>query len=159
MFDNTKIIPYHGIYRDINFIENTVTKEEFLQKGIKAGDCILWWKSLNAGGYGCIMINYRRMYAHRYAYELFKGTIPEGMSVLHTCDNTACINPDHLYLGTQQQNMRDRQVRKRTHSKLTHQQITEIRSLRKILPGKVVGKIYGVSAEYVYDIWGGQYWK
>lgn len=64
-------------------------------------------------GYGYINMGGKNTRAHRVAYEFHKGPIPAGMFVCHTCDMPACVNPDHLYLGTQFDNMRDMHVRKR----------------------------------------------
>lgn len=56
----------------------------------------------------------RNNLAHRVAYEIYKGSVPDKLQVLHTCDNTICVNPDHLYIGTQKDNMRD-MMRKGRH--------------------------------------------
>jgi HNH endonuclease len=69
--------------------------------------CIEFRGRLNACGYGVLRINGRSTLAHRAAHELHVGPIPDGLQVLHTCDNPACINPDHLWLGTHTDNMRD----------------------------------------------------
>lgn len=65
--------------------------------------------------------NKKRILAHVYSYILHKGPVPEGLQVNHTCDNPGCVNPDHLYSGTQQDNMDDIRERKRSgHLKKTH---------------------------------------
>ena len=64
-------------------------------------------------GYGRIKVRGRRVLVHRLAYELTYGEVPEGMKVLHRCDNPPCWRPDHLYAGTSADNMRDRSVRGR----------------------------------------------
>jgi len=80
--------------------------------------CWLWEKAGNGryGDFQLSKINGKRlrMSAHRFSYELHYGPIPKGMSVLHKCDVTMCVNPDHLTLGTQDDNMKD-MVKKGRH--------------------------------------------
>lgn len=65
-------------------------------------------------GYGCVVLNGERYTAHRAAYALVNGPIPAGMCVCHRCDNPRCIRPSHLFLGTQRENMRDREAKGRS---------------------------------------------
>jgi len=78
------------------------------------------WGGTNLMAYGAMYFEGKQRYAHRVSYSLFKGPVPEGMSVLHKCDTPMCVNPDHLYLGTQQDNMKDKLVRGRNIYGLQH---------------------------------------
>ena len=69
--------------------------------------CWQWRGPTNAFGYGRFSFEGRTQVAHRLSYETFRGPIPDGMSVLHKCDNPSCINPEHLWIGTYSDNRRD----------------------------------------------------
>lgn len=74
------------------------------------GPCWEWTASLNSKGYGKMNVGgYEAKYqaAHRISWELVRGKIPDNLKVLHRCDNTKCVNIDHLFLGTQADNLRD----------------------------------------------------
>ena len=70
-------------------------------------ECWEWARAFHGKGYGSIRVNHKTRAVHRVAYELWFGDIPNGMSVLHRCDNPICFNPDHLFLGTPTDNMQD----------------------------------------------------
>jgi HNH endonuclease len=79
-------------------------------------DCILHDGWISSNGYGLVAAaTTGRRLAHRVAYEQANGPIPKGMIVMHTCDTRACINPDHLVLGTQGDNMQDMAAKGRAH--------------------------------------------
>lgn len=97
--------------------------------GAPIDQCWTWnRKSKTWFGYGI----FKRKYAHRFAYELERGPIGPGLLVCHKCDNPSCVNPNHLFLGTQSDNMRDCKLKHRhrvVNSKLSAQQVREIREL------------------------------
>ena len=84
--------------------------------------CVVYSGSINYSGYGVIKVGGKTLKAHRLAWVQEYGPIPDGMYVLHSCDNRSCINIKHLRLGTQQDNMDDRTRRNRTYHppKKTH---------------------------------------
>lgn len=76
-------------------------------------ECWEWKGTKLEGGYGQVRIDCKCYLAHRVSWVLFFGEIPEGTLVLHKCDNPSCINPYHLYLGSQQDNIDDKMKRGR----------------------------------------------
>jgi hypothetical protein len=82
--------------------------DRFWRRVSVGDDCWLWTGDKNLKGYGIHYWGQRnRMLAHRFSYELAKGPIPEGLLVCHSCDVPNCVNPDHLWVGTTQDNARD----------------------------------------------------
>jgi len=71
------------------------------------GNCIVWEGYKNKKGYGQVWFNNRQQKAHRVAWIKAYGDIPNNLYVCHHCDNPSCVNVDHLFLGTQTDNMRD----------------------------------------------------
>lgn len=89
--------------------------KRFWARVVKTDGCWVWAGNTNTGGYGNLMIAAMRrpVMAHRLAYTITRGEIPAGMCVLHSCDNPPCVDPDHLRIGTQKDNMADRSERGR----------------------------------------------
>lgn len=115
------------------------------------GGCWIWDGAKNNKGYGQIGDGTRVVLAHRVSFELRNGPIPSGMQVLHGCDNPACVNPEHLFLGTAKDNMQDMHRKGRGQSGSSHRwarlsdvDVTAIRSIVGLTQQEIADR-YGVS--------------
>src|SRR5262245_16481937 len=132
-------------------------------KTLESG-CQEWTGWVMPNGYGQIHHQGKTQYAHRVAYELHLGVIPEGKFVLHTCDNRKCVNPKHLWLGSFDDNMADMVNKSRQahgsrngHAKLTADQVREIRCA--VGTHEAIARDFGVSQPTVTMIRRGHTWK
>lgn len=105
------------------------------------GDACWLWSGGKSVGYGCLRVSGKSVLAHRFSWEIHNGPIPAGLVACHKCDNPACVRPDHLFLGTQVENIKDMWLKGRGHApdvkygsahhnaKLTEEQVQEARAL------------------------------
>ena len=133
---------------------------------VNEAGCWEWQLSCGRGGYGAAAggRSGAREKAHRKAYNAFVGPIPDGLCVLHKCDNPKCCCPDHLFLGTQADNMRDKSAKARQArgeknggAKLTADKVEAIRTDKRTL--REIASEHQISIKQAHRIRRGENWK
>lgn len=121
--------------------------------------CILWRGNRDTCGYGTLAIGGRGRSekAHRLAWKTHVGPIPAGLYVLHRCDVPSCINVDHLFLGTHDDNMADKAKKLRGPRKITPDTVQQIRAA--VGTQREIARAYGVSQTTVCYVRNGVTWK
>ena len=121
--------------------------------------CWLWIGGHHKDGYGSMNHEGKSYLAHRYVWEKLRGKIDSTTYVCHTCDVPACVNPAHLFTGTQDDNMKDAARKKRTawgtrspKTKLSDVQVQEIRALEGTLSRPQIARLYGIANSQVWYI-------
>lgn len=161
-------------------------ERRFLSKIIEEGECLVWTGSTD-GRYGQFYWQGRMWKAHRAAWFMTNGDIPEGLGVLHKCDNTKCVRVSHLFLGTQSENLKDCIAKGRHWTQLYPERIRrgadsfpclhperlargerhgiakltekDVRAIRKLkLPSRKIASLYKVGQTTVLEILNGKRW-
>lgn len=141
-----------------NRLYSRVTADNFLEYTAPGpSGCIEWQRQRDHLGYGRVRFQSRNALAHRVAYILFRGAIPDGMDILHSCDNRACVNVDHLRPGTHQDNMRDIKDRARRPVKVGPEDVRRMRDLRRAgCTVTMIAGLYGIGVPTASQILSGK---
>jgi len=141
-------------------------RERFEEKYVPEPNsgCWLWDACILKSGYGQIKAGDKVKYAHRVSYEIYIGKIPSSKFVCHACDTPSCVNPDHLWLGTHNDNMLDMMTKDRSAkgersaaAKLTEEQVREIRFDSRVQ--QTIAEEHGVDQTLISQIKLGKIWK
>lgn len=145
-------------------------RERFLAKVCPepGSGCWLWRGMVRADGYGIVTFGGKQQRAHRLAWVLFRGSIGPGLAVCHKCDVPACVNPDHLFLGTDADNARDRVEKGRSllgekhrGAKLTAEQVSRIKTMldEDRMYMSEIAREFGVAVATIHAIKAGKNWR
>ena len=130
-------------------------------------ECWPWIAAIGSNGYGSFTTGWRKgvsRSSHRCAYFFTHGLIPEGLQVMHSCDNRLCCNPLHLSLGSCQDNMSDKVRKGRSlkgetnpYAKLSEEEVKQLKRMKGTR--KQIAKHFGISKRQVYRIMSGDEWR
>jgi hypothetical protein len=146
----------------MNFWDDDTIIKRFFDKVNKTEGCWEWTANKNHKGYGTLRLNGKMRMAHRTSFEIYhKRSIIEEMFILHSCDNRKCVNPLHLSEGTHQENMDDMVMKGRVKTKLTEEQIIEIKQkyTEQKISQFVLAKDYNVNQSQISRYINGKRWK
>jgi hypothetical protein len=131
----------------------------YWEKVDKTGTCWLWTACKDKDGYGFFRLNGKNMKAHRLAFEWERGRAPS-KHACHTCDTPSCVNPDHLWDGTNSENQIDAVLkRRRSHVRLHPEDVRRIREVMLFGANYLdIAQIYGISRRYVHHITSRRKW-
>lgn len=189
MLEHVAVQPHQSSFQTAQPESIAVPKKIPIHERLRAGSmaspsgCRLWQGCKDPNGYGLISFKNRQTRTHRLAWELVNGPIPDGLCVLHQCDTPACINAEHLSIGTHRDNVADRHRKGRDargdrtmarryperllrgsrhpHAKFTEAQIVEMRRLRAVdgLSYPRIAKMFDTYHQTVMGIVKGRAWK
>lgn len=149
---------------------NSSREARFWALVLKGAQCWLWQGTKNPNGYGHMRVQGHFRSAHRLAWEYSNGPIPPGLFVCHTCDTPLCMKPDHLFLGTHQDNMKDMARKGRgggdhtgSHNgraRLTEESVIRIREQASNgVPHNELADLYRVTEHHIDNIVAGRAWR
>lgn len=153
-------------------MKKRLAKDRFFEKVRKTDNCWIWTGGKYYNGYGQFFQNPNKIVAHRFSYILHYGEISKDLMVCHKCDNRECVNPHHLFLGTQSDNIKDmvnkgRQVKTSRvgeingNSKINEKTVKEIRRLYREtdMGARLIGLKFGLSETQTFRVIKGESWK
>lgn len=150
-------------------MKSMINLEDFMGSVRVTEACWYWTAARDKDGYGLVWWKGKKERSHRVSYSLFKGAIPRGDFVCHSCDTPACVNPNHLWIGNAAANMWDMENKQRGNhpsgerhyrSKFTLNEIKKIRAMYRLgFKQKDIGKRFGVSQSHISHIVNEDIWK
>lgn len=141
-------------------------EERFWSKVNKTDTCWLWVGAKDNNGYGAIRVNSKNINAHRFSYQILKGRIGNGLFVCHSCDNPSCVNPEHLFLGTNYDNVQDMVKKMRNTlgekngmSFLSAEDVTKIRTIKDKYSRRELASMFSIGESTLSQIINYKRWK